>query len=153
MLRGPLISRRAGVAAALATVLIFLGCMSFEGTHVDRTEIIPPPEIPSPNLVADGLIDQNGRASVSGNCELDIYYPIPFFGPPNLTLEGDNENVKIMYQRRDHFRVKNTCANEHYSARINWQARGVKALIAPPPPPVTLSSGKLPSEPVPVSQP
>jgi hypothetical protein len=157
MPQGMLISRRSAIVAGIVTLLIFLGCMSFEGTHVDHTEILPPLEIPNPNLVPDGLQEQEGRGTISGRSELDVYYPVPFFGPPNLELQGDPEDVKLMYQRRDHFRIKNVSDNTHYVASFSWKARGVKALIAAPPTPGPTATvpppRTLPSEPLPVSQP
>ena len=166
MLRGPLFSRRSGVAAALAIMLIFLGCMSFEGTHVDRTEIVPPPEAPNPNLVGDGLLEQQGRGTIRGLAEEDVYFPVPYISPPNLELIGDSENVQLEYQRRDHFRIKNWSNNRHYVATFGWKAKGVKVLIGAPSLPLALHPYEgpvpdethgprkaLPSEPVPVSQP
>ena len=154
MPQGPLFSRRAGVTAAVVIVLIFLGCMSLGGdTHV---EVVAPEaqESPNPNLVADGMLEQDGRATIPGGSEQDVYYPIPFFGPPNLVLTGDTNYVKLISQRRDHFRVKNVSDNTHFQGSIHWQAKGVKALVLAPG--ATLNAPPLrglPGEPVPVSQP
>ena len=157
MLRGPLFSRSGAIAAGVALLLIFLGCMSFEGSHVDRTEVVSPPEVPNPYLVGDGLLEQEGRGAIRGLAEEDVYYPVPYISPPNLELEGDPEFVRLVYQRRDHFRIKNWCNNTHYVGSFHWKARGVKILVTAPPPPGPNSNlptpRTLPQEPVPVSQP
>jgi hypothetical protein len=159
MPEGMPVSRGRAVVAGTVTLLIILGCMSFEGSHVDRVEHVvslpsSPAESPDPNLVADGELRQNGMTKIGAESEQDVYYPVPYLTPPYLELSLMRDNIKLIEQRRDHFRVKNIASDEK---TIVWEAKGTRALLKPvsvvaapqeaPPP------KKLPAEPEPVLTP
>jgi hypothetical protein len=121
------------VAAAVVTLLIFLGCMSIS-IGEKTTEI-----------VNDGSFVQEGNVRLRAGAEQVIWYPIPYASPPNLQM--DDDDCVILEQREDHFRVGNT--DHHFSSSTHWKARGVKATPPPVDPPPLAAPG-LPPAPVPV---
>jgi hypothetical protein len=128
------LSRFVAVCAAALVLAILLGCMNI---CVDRSLV----------LGLDGVCKQEGTVLVPGGEELDVYYPVPFSSPPNLTTQSPPEAPSVIAQYPDHFRVKNTWAAAH---TVEWVAKGVRG--APPgasPTPIASTKG-LPVEPVPV---
>jgi hypothetical protein len=150
-----LVSRFAGIVAAVAILVIFAGCMSlqFGGGETHEEVVNAPPETPVSYLPGDGILEQGGTETVGdGHAVLDVYYPMPYVSPPHLTVSSTFDEVKIIDQRRDHFRVKNTGS---FKRNFDWRAKGVKVVLTPPPvatpapePPAPL---RLPAEPVPVA--
>jgi hypothetical protein len=130
--------RKAGVAAGVVLVLIFLGCMSI--AIGNRT--------PEGTVLEDGTLVQNGEATVPPGCEQDVYYPIPYARPPHLDVSSSFDECVLVEQREDHFRVKNV--DHTFSHSVTWKARGMRCLpspcapaseppLAPPPTPVPAS--------------
>jgi hypothetical protein len=154
MLGRLLVSRCSGIVAAIIIVVIFAGCMSLQlgGTHEDV--VASAPEMPVSTLPGDGVLEQAGTETVGeGHGVLDVYYPIPYISPPHLSVSSTFDEVKLIEQRRDHFRVRNTGA---FARKFDWKATGVKLLLAaPPPPPAPPGEApaprRLPAEPVPVA--
>src|SRR5262249_19832252 len=108
MRRGVLIRRVILVTCSLMFLAIVLGCMSLSiGGRQGGSSC------------EDGVSEHSGEVKVSAGRELDVYYPVPFASPPNLTLaddcdhvvqvEGrpDNFDCVLLEQQFDHFRVKN----------------------------------------------
>jgi hypothetical protein len=132
--------------AAVACLVVFLGCMSLNfGT---RTEVIQHDDV---------SYMQTGKVSVPGGQEIEVYYPIPYGSPPNLELCSDWDHCVVVQQKADHFRVKN---NRLLSTECKWTARGMR--VAPPappgfPPPVIgpppVPPPSLPAEPLPAGPP
>jgi len=129
MRRGVLIRRVILVTCSLMFLAIVLGCMSLSiGGRQGGSSC------------EEGVSEQSGEVRVSAGRELDVYYPVPFASPPNLTLaddcdhvvqvEGrpDNFDCVLLEQQSDHFRVKNV---GKFSGVLTWKARGLKA-VAPP---------------------
>jgi hypothetical protein len=156
MLGRLLVSRVSGIVAGVVILVIFGGCMSLQfGGGETREEVVnsPPPETPVSYVPGYGLLEQTGTETVgAGHSVLDVYYAIPYVSPPHLTISSTFDEAKVIEQRRDHFRVKNTGA---FARSFHWKANGVKVLLTPPPvatpapePPARL---RLPAEPVPVA--
>jgi hypothetical protein len=114
--------RLLGTAAGLFLLGIILGCMSvsFEG----RKQIFQHD---------DQTYSQTGKIEIPPGQELEIYYPVPYAGPPNLVVSSTFSECQVIEQRPDHFRVKNTMSSPR---EITWTARGLKgppAIVATPP--------------------
>ena len=111
--------RLAGAGAATFLLAVILGCMSvsFEG----RKNIIQHD---------DQTFSQTGKQEVPPGQELEIYYPVPYAGPPNLVAATTFSECQVIEQRPDRFRVKNTTSSPH---ELTWTARGLKG-----PPPVVV---------------
>jgi hypothetical protein len=137
-----LLRRMVGLCAELILLAIVLGCMSF--SFGGRTELVHD---------EDGAYTQSGTLSLPGNHEQDVYYPVPYQSPPNLTLEDTWNACAITGQWPDHFRVSNA---RLFSCELTWKARGIKALdrtvLVPvpeaakesnPPPPSPASDGTI----------
>jgi hypothetical protein len=133
MLTGLLASRRAGIVSAIVVVVIFAGCMSLQFGGVDTHEeiVTPPAETQVSYLPGDGMLEQAGDDTVAGGHSLlDVYYPMPYVSPPHLTVSSPLDEVKVIDQRRDRFRVKNTGL---FARRFHWTANGVKVSLNAPP--------------------
>jgi hypothetical protein len=81
----------------------------------------------------DGPLLQEGSVIIALNAEREVFYPIPYAGPPNLVLDGGDVNwnaIKLKEQKADHFTIQCT-ANMGFPASIHWRADGMRA---PPPP-------------------
>jgi hypothetical protein len=124
-------------------VALLLGCVSLSIGCGDKTRLVPSD---------DGTLVQSGEAKVPGDAELDIFYPAPFAGPPNLTVDDTFNHCVVVSQFPDHFRVKNTFGIRQ---EMKWTARGVRAVpvvpavlavpqTPPPPPPTTDAPAPLP---------
>jgi hypothetical protein len=103
-------------------VLIFLGCMSF--SIGERCVESPPGTTP---------LVQEGEVRVQLGTEQDVYYPIPYASPPNLTIDDLMNECMIVSQEADHFRIRNDGkANMRWgSVPIKWKARGLKGPAKP----------------------
>jgi hypothetical protein len=153
-----LFSRPAALGAAIVIIVIFAGCMSLQFGGVTHEEVVTPPaETPGVCLPGDGILEQAGDEIVGDDhSALEVYYPIPYVSPPHLTVSSTFSEVKIIEQRRDHFRVRNTGS---FSRQFHWTASGVKVLLNPPPSPILAGPAeppapqRLPTEPVPVGRP
>jgi hypothetical protein len=77
----------------------------------------------------DGLCKQAGTFELKGGEEVDVFYPIPYGSPPNVTLNCVFHSYEFVLvgQFPDHFRVKNT---GHFAGEVTWEAKGVRQ--APP---------------------
>ncbi len=119
--------RRAALAAGVLLCLVVLGCMSisFGGKNYCCTD----PQEP---------LEQKGELCLEAQGEIDVYYPLPYASPPNLTVDGPLHRAVILEQKPDHFRVAG-------SGKLKWVARGVRASppvvvpVAPSPPPPALA--------------
>jgi hypothetical protein len=130
-----LLTRQAGVVAAIALLVILLGCMSisigkFSGTG-SCTE-------------ADGIFCQEGEVTVSGGAVREVFYPAPYAHTPNLEVSDTFNHCELVEQREGSFKVRNASG---FSVTVCWKARGVRAIPPPVPPP--LPPPVLPSEPLP----
>jgi len=111
--------QRIGAAAGFAVFLAFaLGCMSIQ--LGGRNEVIQ-------NDDATGL--QSGRVDVPPGAVLDIYYPVPYQGPPNLTVETFWQDCLIVEQKADHFQLKNPSGS---AREVTWKARGLRMATSQP---------------------
>jgi hypothetical protein len=161
--------RRALAACALTTLAIVVGCMSF--SVGGRNEIVSCDADLPPNAASGDLLEQHGRLTLAPGAEQDVYYPVPYVSPPNLTLGppplpdganwgtmsfGDDEvkHFEIVLQRRDRFRVRNTGLFER---SVGWRAKGLRLVLVAPapvvpvaaPPPDVKPERQLPPQPVP----
>jgi hypothetical protein len=121
--------RLGGLWAGLVLLAIILGCMS------GHTEWIHD---------EDGAFAQSGSVSIPANHEQDVYYPVPYHSPPNLTLEDTWNGCVVRGQWPDHFRVKNSGL---FSSELTWKARGIKAFeraVLVPVPEITKTSNPPP---------
>jgi hypothetical protein len=155
--RSTLLSRTAAVAAAVSAVLVVAGCM---GITLNREQVVRPDvvkvEADSPSArddaprtypPGDGILEQEGVVTLPRLMEQDVYYPVPYVGPPNLSIESPFQHCVLMSQKADHFRVMNTCNTGPED--VHWKAKGVKVLLGPPPPEVAVPSLP-PPDPTPV---
>src|SRR5438270_245777 len=91
------LTRVAAVAAAVVILAIIIGCMSFSiggGDTVREetsSEIVPVGYGPG-----ETIFEQHDRVKVPPNGVLDVYYPVPFYSRPNLTIDGGEGRVKIV---------------------------------------------------------
>jgi hypothetical protein len=54
-----------------------------------------------------------------------VYYPVPFAGPPHLSLSGNNAvDCVLVEQKADHFKVKTT--NLPFAITVTWKAEGIR---------------------------
>jgi hypothetical protein len=74
-------------------------------------------------LLQTGTIDAAGRAPVS-DPQFDVYYPIPYVSPPELTWINMPYDIRVLEQRPDGFRVQFT-GTFYGNGPPKWQARGV----------------------------
>jgi hypothetical protein len=107
------------VSASVILVGIIVGCMNI---CVDRSVGVGP----------DGLCKQTGTFTVKSGEEIDVYYPLPYPFPPNVTLNCafNSADYVLVGQFPDHFRVKNT---GHFAGEVSWEAKGSRQ-----PPPVVV---------------
>jgi hypothetical protein len=103
--------RWAAVLAGTLFIACALGCMNL---HFGRTEVVG-----SDN--STGL--QSGKARLGSGDDLVVHYPVPYAYPPNLELDNDGAECKLIEQKPDYFRVKNLTSS---AREVSWKARGVK---------------------------
>jgi hypothetical protein len=127
--------RIAATMAAVTLVLIVLGCMSFS---IGGKTVIRTPD--------DNPFEQSGAIELRPGAEQDVYYAIPYASTPNLEIDSTFDDVELVDQHADHFRVRNT-SNGLLSRTVEWKARGVKG--APPAPVTLVPSSPTPSNPPP----
>src|SRR5215831_12941331 len=136
MLRGILSAARAPVAnhspaarrwiagSVLAILLvIFLGCMSFNiGWPVAETG-------------SEDVLVQKGTLHPTGMSEQDVFYPIPYASPPNLTFdEMFHHDFIVVDQQPDHFRVRFVKDRPLSNLLgVEWTTRGLRAMAIKPP--------------------
>jgi hypothetical protein len=96
-------------------VLIFLSCMSF--SIGDRSAESPPGTNP---------LVQEGEVTVLPGTEQDVYYPIPYASPPNLTIKDFAKECEIVAQEPDHFRIANANGTHGGFFEVKWKARGLR---------------------------
>jgi hypothetical protein len=147
-LLAPLLSRRAGVVAAVAVLVILLGCMSISIGKFGTT---------GSTIEADGVLCQEGEATVPPGVIWQVHYPIPFLHPPSLEVGDTFHRSVLIGQDEGCFRVRNDSSS---TVTVSWKARGLKATVAPvvvpppePPPVVPVSAGGAPPPPEPVDMP
>jgi len=117
-LRVRLIERIVGISCGTLFLAICLGCMSLN--FGGRTEVMTREDGPGP---------QGGKVRLACGEELDVYYPLPYVSPPNLETERSSDDVRVVEQRADHFRIQNTSL---FSRELTWTARGVTQLTCVP---------------------
>jgi hypothetical protein len=100
--------RLATVAAGVLLCLVVLGCMSisFGGKNVCCGD----PQEP---------LEQKGELCLEAQGEIDVYYPLPYASPPNLTVDAASHKVVVLEQKPDHFRA-------YGAGKAKWVARGVR---------------------------
>ena len=115
--------RSLAVLAFMITLIIFLGCMSF---NIGTTVVEP---------AAGEVLVQTGKLQPTGETEQDVFYPIPYASPPNLTIDDTfASDVVIVDQQPDHFRVrfvKNKPLVRVFG--VEWTAKGLRAAATKPP--------------------
>ncbi|MBY0522496.1 MAG: hypothetical protein K2R98_03825 [Gemmataceae bacterium] len=95
----------ASIVAALVASILTLMIQSYRG-----------------GLLQSATVVQEGKAVVSGEAPVEVYYATPFGNTPNLTLDMNKLHIVIVEQKADHFTVrKNTPAP---SVEISWKAEG-----------------------------
>src|SRR5262245_48508598 len=96
MTRGVLLRRMVLVTACLLFLAIVLGCMSLSiGSHHEAVS----------NDESGAM--ERGKVTVPAHQELDVYYPVAFASPPNLTVDSTWDDCLVVNQAADHFRIKN----------------------------------------------
>jgi hypothetical protein len=105
------------VSAIVAMLAIFLGCMSLNIGW------------PAPETVDQEVLVQKGTLHASGETEQDVFYPIPYASPPNLTLDDTFwHDLVIVDQQPDHFRVRYGRDKSQVSFfGVAWTAKGIRA--------------------------
>lgn len=112
---GASMRKRVAASVGAAAVLAFcLGCMSLN--FGGKTEVVQSD---------DGTGSQCGKIQLAAYEELTVYYPVPYYSPPNLQLDTGCEHFRITDQRADHFKVKNV---NGLTREVSWKARGMKSL-------------------------
>ena len=72
----------------------------------------------------DGRLKQDGKVTVGGHGEREVFYAVPFAGPPNLELHGFDENAVIFKeQKADHFTLQN---KGPFQQEVRWKADGIR---------------------------
>jgi hypothetical protein len=77
-----------------------------------------------------GRLTQEGKISLGPHGEREVFYAVPFAGPPNLELETPlggvfgMDSVKLKEQKADHFTIQNTDGNRR---EVRWRADGIRA--------------------------
>src|SRR4051794_20780431 len=89
--------RLATLAAGVLLCVVVLGCMSI--SFGGKSVCCPDPQEP---------LEQKGELCLEAQGEIDVYSPVPYAGPPNLTVDGPLHRVVVLDQRPDHFRVAGT---------------------------------------------
>lgn len=121
-------SRRVGLLAVAITTSIMLGCMSlsfggkYSGCSCHSNEN-------GPCSCKSGVLIQAGTLDLRSPSIQTIYYPIPYQGPPNLTLTSAVEDYEIVEQQADHFCVK----MKQGMGPLSWKARGIRTPTSLPP--------------------
>jgi hypothetical protein len=132
-----LLTRKAGVFAAVAVLVILLGCMSISIGKFTGTDS---------GTEADGTFCQQGEVTVAPGTVREVFYPMPYAHPPHLEATDMFTHCVLVQQREDLFSVRNDAS---HSVTVSWKARGVKAAVIPdpaPPPPVPVPAGSPPGE-------
>ena len=129
----PLLTRKAGVIAAVALLVILLGCMSisigkFTGTGT-CTE-------------ADGIFCQEGEVTLAAGELRQVFYPAPYAQPPNLEVSDTFHNCVLIHQQESGFTARNDAG---HSVTLSWKARGTRP-TPPVLPPAPVPAGGPPTE-------
>ncbi len=96
----------AAIVAALVAVVLVFGLQSFQA-NVPRQETLP----------------QQGEMTVPAGETVDVFFPIPYVSPPNVTLSGSfADDVVISDQKADSFKLKNR--SKSFSRSVHWRAEG-----------------------------
>jgi hypothetical protein len=74
-------------------------------------------------FIQTGTIDAALKAPVS-DPEFDVYYPVPYQFPPELTWTNMPYQIRVLEQRADGFRVRFT-GSYYGSGSPMWQAKGI----------------------------
>jgi hypothetical protein len=123
----PLSLRRSFWKEQRATVLVAALVAAVTATGVSALMTTGGPSIGGPRR---GTLTQQGSTIVRGE-PLEVYYPVPYAGPPNVSLEdGSGRNCVILEQKPDHFKVK---LDEQWALNpvsIKWKAEGVPGVHA-----------------------
>jgi hypothetical protein len=130
-----LLTRRMAVVAAVALLAILLGCMSISigkfGTMTGATEV-------------EGVLCQEGEATVPPGVVWQVHYPLPFLHPPNLEVSDTFHHCVLISLDQCSFQVRNDSTS---TVTVSWKARGLRA--APVPVVVPPTDSALPAAPVP----
>jgi hypothetical protein len=87
------LNRRVGLAAGLTLLVIALGCMSFS---IERPEHVT-------YVGNDAVLEQKGEVTIHSGQIVDVYYPIPYGSPPNLTIDDSFHHYEVIDQKPDFF--------------------------------------------------
>jgi len=71
---------------------------------------------------------QMGKVGVTGSSPTEVFYPIPYVRPPNLTLDSTSplgNSVKAIEQRADGFKLSMEQFN-YVNYEVHWTAVGEK---------------------------
>jgi len=105
----------AAIVAGFVSVAVIFGVRAFQGN------VMFGPEILEHNL----LLKQQGSVTVGDDNPVEIYYPISYNSPPNLTiLATPKGSVLIVEQKADHFKIKKNTGL--ITVDVQWQAQGAR---------------------------
>jgi hypothetical protein len=143
--------RVVGSLSMAALTLIILGCMSLSFGGRNYTA----------NCVDDEVLCQEGCVTFRRCDEHTVYYPIPYASPPNLSLRSPFDDLVLLEQKPDSFRVAWKGLGPSFGTEeVTWKAKGVRRCppcSAPAPvesvPVESAPPPKLPELPVPVEKP
>ena len=107
----PLLTRQAGILAAVAVLVVVLGCMSISIGKFSGTE-------------ADGVFCQEGEVTMAAQELREVFYPVPYAHSPNLEVSSTFHDCKLVSQREGSFQVRNEA---YHSVTMSWKARGLRA--------------------------
>ena len=72
----------------------------------------------------DDRLRQEGKTKVGPDGEREVFYAVPYAGPPNLEIESANLNfIKLKEQKADHFTIQSVVPSE-----VRWRAEGIRAV-------------------------
>jgi len=97
---------------ALAIALGSLGCMGLDSSGPNGTQ------------------SHEGSVSVPPSTTVEVVYPYPFAAPPTLTIYAWHSDWKIVEQNEKSFKVSNK--NGSKTRSVEWKARGLRVIQAPP---------------------
>jgi hypothetical protein len=86
--------------------------------------LVSQPSGTGPNKKSAGTLIQEGTAIIREE-PLEVYYPVPYVSPPNLTLTGSmSAHCILVEQKQDHFKAKLAPPWGNNPSSINWKAEG-----------------------------
>jgi hypothetical protein len=111
----------AAITAAGVTVVLNAGSSDAPWVEVGATAVKP-----GKATKAAGTLIQQGTCSVRSEPPAEVFYPIPFAGPPHVSLSGANAaDCVLVEQRADHFKAK-LGPNFPFVTTVTWKAEGLR---------------------------